>query len=384
MNPEFLEFVRKSARGVSWVRSGERGVFLSRLPEWTYAQHAHAEIVGKMAERLSGARLALNTSATAVTVRYRSVRDVNLADGYEAGPSVLSVTSEGFEQSIAHSNGDRRVWNGEVIQSFIEGEDSIATFELPEVQGPRAVQIWLPHNCPIEIIEVTGNAPINPDSSASKPRWVHYGSSISHCEDAETPLGVWPVDASRRLGLEIYNLALGGCANLEQFSARTIRDMDFEFLSLKLGINVVNGANMTSRTFGPAVHGFIDTIRERHPLVPILIISPVCCPAHENNPGPSETSPDGLVMGQPHSRHTWIGELTLRSIRETLNELVNQRSKSDANIYYLDGLKLFNETEALTMPDGIHPDSAGYQRIADNFVAHHPSQWLKVSHAQRS
>ena len=358
------------------MRKGERGLRLSRLPEWTYPQHAHAEIVGKMAERLSGSRLAVLTAATELSVRYRSIRDANLADGYEAGPSVISVTCDGFEDSIAHTNGDRRVWNGEVIDALIEGEDSIATFNLSATGQSRPVQIWLPHNCQIELIDVSANAPIEPDTRVSSPRWVHYGSSISHCEAAATPLDVWPVDASRRLGLDIFSLAMGGCANLEQFSARTIRDLDFELLSLKLGINVVNSANMTSRTFGPAVHGFIDTIRERHPQVPILVISPVCCPAHENNPGPSETSPEGKVMGQPVSRHNWIGELTLRGIREILSGLVAQRAESDPNIYYMDGLKLFNEIDAPTMPDGIHPDAAGYLRIADNFVAHHPVAWL--------
>jgi len=376
MNPEFEELVRSSARGISWVRKGDRGLRLSRLPEWTYPQHAHAEIVSKMAERLAGSRLCVQTAATELSVRYRSIRDANLADGYESGPSVISVTCEGFEESIGHTNGDRRVWNGEVIEAMVEGEDSVATFNLPAPEKARQVQIWFPHNCEIELIDVSANAPIQPDTLVSSPRWVHYGSSISHCEVADTPLGVWPVDASRRLGLDIFSLAMGGCANLEQFSARTIRDLDFELLSLKLGINVVNSANMTSRTFGPAVHGFIDTIRERHPQVPILVISPVCCPAHENNPGPSETSPEGKVMGQPFSRNSWIGELTLRSIRVILSELVAQRAESDPNIYYMDGLKLFSEVDAPTMPDGIHPDAAGYLRISDNFVAHHPAAWL--------
>jgi hypothetical protein len=124
------------------------------------------------------------------------------------------------------------------------------------------------------------------------------------------------------------------------------------------------------------VHGFIDTIRDAHKTTPILVISPVCCPAHEDNPGPTEPGPNGMVQGQPHSRHSWIGELTLRSIREILSELVAMRAATDPNIYYMDGLQLFNETEALTMPDGIHPDAAGYRKIAANFVERVPREWL--------
>jgi hypothetical protein len=208
---------------------------------------------------------------------------------------------------------------------------------------------------------------------------VHYGSSISHCEDADSPLGVWPVAAARELGLEIYNLGMGGCANLEQFSARTIRDLPADLISLKLGINVVTGANLTSRTFGPAAHGFIDTIRDKHATTPILVMSPVCCPAHENNPGPSEAGADGMVKGQEFSRHNWIGELTLCSIREILAELVEVRAKTDPNIFYLDGLQLFSETDAPTMPDGIHPDAGGYLVIAQNFVAKHPRAWVEAA-----
>ena len=366
----------EALRGVARVDKTARGLSFSRLPEWTYLQHSHAPIVAKMAERLSGAHLDIETAATKITVTYRSLRDSNPSTNWIAGPSTIAVTTAGFEQSISHSNGDLRVWNFDVIEQEIEGENSVAEFDLPATESVRKVQIWLPQNCPIELISIEANDEWQPASSGFQPLWVHYGSSISHCEDADGPLGVWPVAAARELGLDVYNLGLGGCANLEQFAARTVRDMPAKLISLKLGINVVNNASYTSRTFGPAVHGFIDTIRESQPNTPILVISPVCCPAHETNPGPSETDANGMVQGQPFSRHSWIGELTLRGIREILSEIVEARAKTDSNIYYMDGLQLFNETEALTMPDGIHPDAEGYRVIARNFVERVPKAWL--------
>jgi hypothetical protein len=262
---------------------------------------------------------------------------------------------------------------------LIVGEDSIAEFELPAADEPRLVQIWLPQNCEIELIDVVEDASWSPVSETGQPRWVHYGSSISHCEDAVNPIGVWPVAASRALGLEIYNLGLSGNANLEQFAARTIRDLPAELISLKLGINVVNAATMTERTFTAAVHGFLDTIREGKPNTPILVISPICCPAHENNPGPTELGADGKVFGQEPSRHWWLGELTLTRIREILHTVVAQRTSEDANLYYMDGLKLFDAEEATTMPDGLHPDGEGYLKIATNFVARHPREWSATS-----
>ena len=372
-----FDAIASAARGVSQMQQTDRGIRFSRLPAWTYSQHSHAPVVATMVERLSGAHLAFETSARQVTVTYRSLRDENLANGWVAGPTSIALTSAGFEQTVSHANGDVRIWNGDQIVELRAGEDSVAVFDLPDNYDSRLIEIWLPQNCPIELISIEADAPLSP-ADAKLPQWVHYGSSISHCEDADGPLGVWPVAAARALDLDIYNLGMGGCANLEQFSARTIRDLPADFISLKLGINVVNGANHTERTFGPAVHGFIDTIREGHPTTPILIISPVCCPAHENNPGPSETDEFGMVQGQPHSRHGWIGELTLVGIRRILSELVATRSVSDPNIFYMDGLQLFDEVEAQTMPDGIHPDAAGYRKIAANFVSRHPREWLAV------
>lgn len=376
---EINDLVSRSVRGAIQVIPTKRGVTASRLPSWTYLQHSHAPIVAKMAERLSGVRLEVETSATSIKVTYRSIRDTNLANGWMAAPSTICLTSDDFEESVSHSNGDLRVWNGEEIIEFREGNDSIAVFSLPKAEGSRLLSIWLPHNCPVEVIDILGDAPIRPAPISIKPKWVHYGSSISHCEEADSPVGVWPVAASRMLGLELYNLGLGGCANLEQFAARTIKDLPADLISLKIGINVVNGANHTARTFQPAVHGFIDTIREGHPDTPILVISPVCCPAHENNPGPSQTDGQGMVKGQALGAQSWVGELTLVSIRETLSELVAARSKTDSNIYFLNGLILFNEIDALTMPDGIHPDADGYRKIAQNFVVHVPKPWNAAS-----
>jgi hypothetical protein len=378
ISPELEHKLGWAMHGIARMDKTARGITFSRLPEWTYPQHAHASIVAKMAERLSGVHIDIETAATQIAVTYRSLRDSNPSTNWMAGPSTIAVTTEGFEQSISHSNGDLRIWNFDVLEQEIEGEDSVAEFELPATNTPRLVQIWLPQNCPIELISIEANDEWQSADTSHQPLWLHCGSSISHCEDAGGPLGVWPVAAARELGLDVYNLLLGGCANLEQFAARTIRDMPAKLISLKLGINVVNNASYTARTFGPAVHGFIDTIRDAHKTTPILVISPVSCPAHEDNPGPSETSLDGMVQGQPFSRHSWIGELTLRGIREILSELVAVRAATDPNIHYLDGLQLFNHNEALTMPDGINPDASGYRTIAANFVDRAPREWLAL------
>ena len=370
--------IKKSLRGACNVSETSRGLSFSRLPEWSYLQHAHNPNVAKMAERTSGVHFEIETAADRITLTYRSIRDSAPEFNWIAGPATVAITANDFEQSISHSNGDLRVWEGERVKEILEGEDSVAEFELPAVTSSRIVRIWLPQNCPVEVINLEANSPWSPVSTSDRRKWVHYGSSISHCEDASGPLGVWPVAASRVLDVEIYNLGLSGCANLDQFAARTIRDLPADLISLKVGINIVNGANHTLSTFISAVHGFLDTIREVHTNTPILLISPICCPAHEDNPGPSATDASGQIVGQNLSEHDWIGELTLKRIRSALTEIVRVRSVTDSNLYYMDGLELFNQDEAKTMPDGIHPDAAGYKTIAENFLARYPRDWFRL------
>jgi lysophospholipase L1-like esterase len=42
--------------------------------------------------------------------------------------------------------------------------------------------------------------------------------------------------------------------------------------------------------------------------------------------------------------------------------------RKDSNLSYLDGLKLFNEADVADLPDRLHPNDAGYQRMGERFA----------------
>ncbi|WP_238158164.1 hypothetical protein [Kribbella voronezhensis] len=112
---------------------------------------------------------------------------------------------------------------------------------------------------------------------------------------------------------------------------------------MKLGINLVNTDLMRLRAFGPAVHGFLDTIREGHPTTPLLVISSVYCRIHEDTPGPA--APDfstGKMLFQATGDPAEVaaGKLTLTVIRSELARLTGVRAAEDPNLYYLDGREL--------------------------------------------
>jgi hypothetical protein len=204
---------------------------------------------------------------------------------------------------------------------------------------------------------------------------VHHGSSISHGSVATHPTDPWPVVAARLAGLDLVNLGLGGSALLDPFVARTIRDTPADLISVKLGINLVNQDLLRRRALGPAVHGYLDTIRDGHPDAPIRLVSPVHCAIHESVPGPSAPDMAALAEGRlafvasGDPADVAAGRLTLEGVREVLAEVVDRRG--DPRLTYVDGLGLYGATDAerLPLPDNLHPDSAAHQLIGERFAA---------------
>jgi hypothetical protein len=183
--------------------------------------------------------------------------------------------------------------------------------------------------------------------------------------------------AATRAGVELINLGLGGSAMLDPFTARTLRDTPADLVSIKIGINIVNADLMLRRAFVPGVHGFLDTVRDGHPTTPLLVVSPLLCPIHEDTPGPAATDLTALSAGWLRFRATGdpaeraSGKLTLGVIREELARIVAQRAAEDPNLHYLDGRELYGRADwaELPLPDDLHPDAATHRRIGERFAA---------------
>jgi hypothetical protein len=176
--------------------------------------------------------------------------------------------------------------------------------------------------------------------------------------------------AARLARLDLMNLGLAGQCHLDQYVARTIRDLPAEAISLKLGINVVNGDTMRERTFLSSVQGFLDTVRDGHPDTPIAVITPIICPMAEDNPGPTLRSAEGVMYVIERSLALSQGALSISRIRQLLADVVEARQASgDKAILLIDGTALFGLADLADLPDGLHPNAAGYQRMGERFHA---------------
>jgi hypothetical protein len=348
------------------------GLLPHRLPARARAQFPD-DAVRAVEMQPAGVRLAFRTSATVIEL--------------DVLPSKVRFDGAPLRPACPF---DLLIDGGLAAQATVEG-GNVLVLSLPSRQVEVApghpgtarfaglparmkdVEIWLPHQEGVELIALRADAPAEPAHSHRRPRWVHHGSSISHGANAESPTGTWPAVAAALGGVDLVNIGLGGNALLDPFTARAIRDTPADLISVKLGINVVNSDSFRLRTFGPAVHGFLDTIREGHPVTPLVVVSPILCPMAEDVPGPSGPDPDSPTLrfrnfGDP--AEIAAGKLTLRVIRGELQRIVRMRSGADPNLRYLDGLELYGPADAdeLPMPDGLHPDTAAHRRIGERFA----------------
>jgi hypothetical protein len=318
-----------------------RGVLPHRLPAWA-RRYADGQVA--MAEsQPSGVRVAFRSRATVIRVETVPTKQVYLG-GPPRPDGVYDLVVDGSTTAQATASGgdtltiDLATGAAEVTP----GAAAVLEFgDLPD--GDKEIEVWLPWNERTELVALWTDAPVEPLPDRGRLRWVHHGSSISHGSNADSPTSTWPALAATLGGMDLLNLGFGGSALLDPFVARVIRDTRADLISLKIGINLVNTDAMRLRAFTPAVHGFLDTVREGHPHTPLVVVSPILCPIHEDTPGPSEMDPASLAEGRLRFRASGAAA---------------------------DGRELYGAPDAAErpLPDDLHPDAPTQQLIGERFA----------------
>lgn len=361
-------------RGALELERTGQGIQPHRLPARARAQGD--EQVGLAEAQPSGVRVVFRTRATAV-----ELDALRTKPAYEGAPprpdGIYELVVDGERTAQGSVGGGNVMLTDMTTGSVRMRPGPVGTVRFTGLPGrDKRVEIWLPHNEMALLVALRTDAPVAPVPTGERRVWLHHGSSISQGSDAASPTTTWPALAALSGGVELVNLGLSGSALLDPFTARAMRDTPADLISVKIGINVVNHDLMRLRAFTPAVHGFLDTLREGHPTTPLLVVSPLLCPIHEDTPGPS--APDFSRIGEgrlsfratgdPAERIT--GKLTLTDIRDELARVVRERSADDPRLHYLDGRELYGEADyaELPLPDELHPDAATHRRVGERFA----------------
>lgn len=230
--------------------------------------------------------------------------------------------------------------------------DAAGQVVFPDQDGAdHAFEVWLPQNAAVRLaqVEVDEGAGFA-KGERSHRAWLHYGSSISQCGEADLPTHTWPGRVARTHGVDLTSWGFGGQCHLDPLVARVMGARRADAISIKVGINIYGQASLGPRTFRSNAIAFVRLLREAHPSVPLAVISPIFSPVRE-----------ALVNR---------AGLTLQMMRADLATAVEAlRAHGDDRVHYLDGLHLFGPTDRDCLPDFLHPDTEGYRRIAERFSA---------------
>ena len=216
--------------------------------------------------------------------------------------------------------------------------------------GEKLIELWLPQfgSFQLRSLEIDDGATLQPFTDA-RPRWVTYGSSITQCRTAASPTQTWPAIVARQHGLNLTCLGYGGQCHLDAMVARMIRDLPADYISMCLGINIQGASSLGPRAFRPAIIGAVQIVREKHPDIPLVLMSPICSPPREENPN---------AVG-----------FHLKGMREEVQAAAEAlRSHGDRHVHYVDGLSVFGSDYTHLLPDALHPDAEGYRVMGKNFI----------------
>ncbi|MBM4087255.1 MAG: GDSL family lipase [Planctomycetes bacterium] len=304
-------------------------VSLQRTDEWTVAWRVPFEERGLFHEAL----LERAVMAAGVRIAFRS--DTSLVSGQFVPRNDLTQVDLCCDGKFIGSVG-------------LAGREEFQFDDLPA--GEKVIELWLPQFGQFQLrsLALSDGASLTRFED-TRPRWITYGSSISHCRTAESPTQTWPAIVARGRGLNLTCLGFGGQCHLDPMIARLIRDLPADFLSICVGINVQGSASLSPRTFRTGIIGFVKIVREKHPTMPFAVMSPIISP-------PRETKPNAVGFN-------------LRMMREEVKAAVAAlQAHGDRQVHYVDGLEVLGPDLAHLLPDELHPNAEGYKAMGRNFL----------------
>lgn len=315
--------------GFAWFDTERKYRRLPALPEFPIRQEVDA-----LANCTSGGQIHFRTNSRTVSVRVRLTSSSGMyhmpptgecgVDAYIGGPGewIHAGTARFQPGQAAYESG---IFDGKQIEprSFL--------LNMPLYQGVEEVSIGLEAGAEVW-------APEPYDSSA---KVIVYGTSITQGGCASRPGMSYTNILSRRLHLEFINLGFSGNGKGERelaLLAAQIPDPACFVIDYEANCGGIESYRQTLPLF-------IETYRQVHPEVPIILISRI---------------PHGAELFKPELLE---GRMDRKKFQMDLVQEL--REAGDRNLTFVDGSGLLGSDPGETTVDGVHPTDLGFKLMAD-------------------
>jgi lysophospholipase L1-like esterase len=285
-----------------------------------------------------GVRLPADTRAQAalpVGVRLEFTGEAEAIElDYHTATADLGFRGESAGTTFALYRGAQRVCETTAVLGA-------GTVRLAAGAGPARGIVVLPEGMRpvVTAIRAIGGA-IAP--APPQRRWLCYGDSIAEGWCAEGPAGAWPARVGRECELDVINLGYGGAARGELASAEELAALPADVISISHGTNCWTRTPHDAALFRAGLASFLAIVRQQHPALPIVAVSP-------------------LLRADAEQTCNRLGT-TLADLRAAFEDVVRERTADgDTRLVLVPGLPLL---PAERFCDGIHPDDEGHARLA--------------------
>jgi len=313
--------------GFEWI---EKDIVYRRLPvhpEWELTPSVEG-----LANHTAGGQVRFRTDSKRILVR------VELRE--RSGMYHMPATGQsGFDLYVQDGKNQRYIrttrFPHDTIRYQVEllntGDKQTENYTLnfPLYNGVNSLQIGLDYGCKLEA----------PPTFTLQGKIIIYGTSITQGGCVSRPGMAYSNILSRKLDIQFVNLGFSGSGKGEPALAKLINQIsDTRMIILDYE---ANAGETIINTLGP----FVDILREKHPEIPILIMSKI------------------------RYASAWDGSSAYQKaihLRNFQKDFVNEQIYSgDKNIYFLDGLTVLGDDYYECAVDGVHPSDLGSERIAD-------------------
>jgi lysophospholipase L1-like esterase len=286
-------------------------------------------------------RLPIDTWATAqlpVGVRLEFVSDSEAIEiTYRTSPESLGYGGSGAGRTFSLWQGGKKVAESPAVVGHASAVLAVAGNERHE----RSI-VYLPSDMRpvVESIKPLGGVM---EPAPPEPGWLVYGDSIAEGWSASEAALAWPAVAGRTNQLDVTNLGYSGSARGEIATAEQVARLPAPAV-----ISISHGTNCWSRTphsidmMRATTSAFLEIVRQGHPHVPIVMVSPIVRPDAEYTPNRLGAS--------------------LMALRGAMEEAADARIRAgDEKLTLVPGRPLVGER---LLVDGVHPGDEGHEVLA--------------------